>query len=64
MEGDITVLSANELEVTLRELENTYADLLLDEKADTGTLGLVWARIREIRNELQRRQDPQKNKTL
>jgi hypothetical protein len=55
MEGDIKILSSIQLEEKIKLLENSYAELIADEKIDKAILIQVWKRIKEVRSELQRR---------
>jgi hypothetical protein len=55
MEGDVTRLSTRELEEKLKLLENSYAELIIDEKSDKAILLQVWNRIKEVRFELKKR---------
>lgn len=55
MEGDVTRLSTRELEEKLKLLENSYAELIIDEKSDKAILLKVWNRIKEVRFELKKR---------
>jgi hypothetical protein len=55
MEGDVTILSTMQLEEKLKLLENSYAELITDDKSDKAILNQVWNRIKEVRLELQKR---------
>jgi hypothetical protein len=55
MEGDIKILNSIQLEEKIKLLENSYAELIADEKIDKAILIQVWKRIKEVRLELQRR---------
>lgn len=54
MEGDVTKMPTHELEQRIKELENSYAEILGNGE-DSGSLHSIWTRIRELHSELERR---------
>lgn len=54
MEGDVTKMNTEEIERRIKDLENTYAELLQHDN-DKQLLGRIWRRIQELRLELSKR---------
>lgn len=55
MDGDVTKMPAHELEKRIQDLEDSYAELLGDDE-NRKSLYLVWQRLRELKSELEKRQ--------
>ena len=56
MEMDVRQMATIEIEQQINELEEAYSEALKNH-ADVHTLSKIWVRIKELKNELQKREE-------